>query len=87
MKQEIDDKKVFQKLIEQEILLEAPSDGADDSLMYRRVMDQQGLIVSNERFLTCLQDQVVADYLRKNQLKYKFVGKDIQLIMGRDFYL
>lgn len=83
LKREIDEKDTYQELSDQGMLLEAPS----DDLLYRKVMEQQGLIVSNEQFLELLQDQIIADYLRKNQLKYKFVGKEIQLIMGRDFYL
>lgn len=87
LKHHIDDKNKFQELEHLAVLQVTPFIADDDYLLIKSAMDQGGVILSNDRFKERLSDKKIADYLKNNQVKFTFVGKDIQLIMGRDFYL
>jgi len=77
----------FQELEHLGVLQVTPFSADDDYLLIKSAMDQGGVILSNDRFKERIADKKIAKYLKKNQVKFTFVGKDIQLIMGRDFYL
>ncbi len=87
LKHHIDDKNKFQELEHLAVLQVTPFKADDDYLLIKSAMDQDGVILSNDRFKERITDKKIAEYMKKNQVKFTFVGKDIQLIMGRDFYL
>ncbi len=84
---DIDDPVQFEQLIRQKIVIQAPFGVDDDKLVLKYTLDEQGLVLSNDKFAEYKTDKAITDYLWEKQIRFTIIGDSVQFIMNNDKFL
>jgi len=83
----IDDPAQFDQLIKQKIVIQAPFGVDDDKLVLKYALDEQGLVLSNDKFAEYKTEKAITDYLWEKQIRFSIIGDSVQFIMNNDKFL